>query len=59
MLKRVLLSGAAVLAFAFAPAAYADTITYTATLLGSNEVPPTGSSGRICDLHPHRQHIHH
>ena len=35
----------AVLAFAFAPAAHADTITYTATLLGSNEVPPTGSSG--------------
>jgi CHRD domain/PEP-CTERM motif len=35
------------LAFALALAipAHADTVTYTATLLGSNEVPPTGSPG--------------
>ena len=44
MLRRIL-SGAAVLALAFATAAHADTITYTASLLGSNEVPPTGSPG--------------
>ena len=43
MLKRLLLTGPLVFAFALAIPAHADTITYTATLLGSNEVPPTGS----------------
>jgi hypothetical protein len=46
MSKRLLLTGPLfTLAFALALAvpAHADTITYTATLLGSNEVPPTGS----------------
>jgi hypothetical protein len=45
MLKRILLIGPFVFALAFASTAHADTITYMATLLGSNEVPPTGSSG--------------
>ena len=47
MLKRILLTGPVLLAFVFAlvPTAHADTITYTAILLGSNEVPPTGSPG--------------
>jgi hypothetical protein len=44
MFKRLLLTGPLVFALAFAIPAHADTI-YTATLLGSNEVPPTGSSG--------------
>ena len=44
MRKCILLIGPLlVLALAFAVPSYADTI-YTATLLGSNEVPPTGSS---------------
>jgi hypothetical protein len=45
MFKRLLLSGPLFFAFALAIPAHADTITYTATLLGSNEVPPTGSPG--------------
>ena len=49
MFKRLLLTGPPVFTLAFALAlaipAHADTITYTATLLGSNEVPPTGSTG--------------
>ena len=49
MFKRLLLTGPLVFTLAFALAlaisAHADTITYTATLLGSNEVPPTGSAG--------------
>jgi CHRD domain/PEP-CTERM motif len=48
MFKRLLLTGPLVFTLAFALAlatpAHADTI-YTATLLGSNEVPPTGSPG--------------
>jgi hypothetical protein len=44
MFKRLLLTGPLVFALALAIPAHADTI-YTATLLGSNEVPPTGSSG--------------
>lgn len=43
MLKRILLTGPLVLALVLAIPTHADTITYTATLLGSNEVPPTGS----------------
>jgi hypothetical protein len=42
MLKRLLFTGPLVFALAFAIPAHADTI-YTATLLGSNEVPPTTS----------------
>jgi hypothetical protein len=42
MFKRVLLTGPLVFALALAIPAHADTI-YTATLLGSNEVPPTTS----------------
>ncbi|HWZ01513.1 MAG TPA: CHRD domain-containing protein [Edaphobacter sp.] len=45
MFKRLLLTGPIVFALALAIPAHADTVTYTATLLGSNEVPPTGSSG--------------
>jgi hypothetical protein len=49
MFKRFMLTGPLVFTLAFALAltipAHADTITYTATLLGSNEVPPTGSTG--------------
>jgi hypothetical protein len=45
MLKRILLTGPLVLALALAIPAHADPITYTAILLGSNEVPPTGSPG--------------
>jgi hypothetical protein len=45
MFKRLLLTGPLVFALALAIPAPADTITYTATLLGSNEVPPTGSTG--------------
>ena len=44
MFKRLLLTGPLVFALALAIPAHADTITYTAILLGSNEVPPTGSS---------------
>ncbi len=43
MFKRLCLSGPLFFALALAIPAHADTITYTATLLGSNEVPPTGS----------------
>jgi CHRD domain/PEP-CTERM motif len=42
MFKCLLLTGPLVFALALATPAHADTI-YTATLLGSNEVPPTGS----------------
>ena len=42
MFKRLLLTGPLVLSLALAIPAHADTI-YTATLLGSNEVPPTTS----------------
>jgi hypothetical protein len=45
MIKRLFLTGPLVLALALAIPAHADTITYTASLLGSNEVPPTGSLG--------------
>ncbi len=45
MLKRIFLTGPLVLALALVVPAHADTITYTAILLGSNEVPPTGSAG--------------
>src|SRR5258707_10681456 len=44
MFKRLLLTGPLVFALALAIPAHADTV-YTATLLGSNEVPPTGSPG--------------
>src|SRR5260370_33503486 len=44
MFKRIVLSGSFVLALALVIPAQADTI-YSAVLLGSNEVPPTGSSG--------------
>ncbi len=44
MFKRLLLTGPLVFALALAIPVHADTITYAATLLGSNEVPPTGSS---------------
>jgi hypothetical protein len=43
MFKRLLLIGPVVLALALVIPAHADTITYSAILLGSNEVPPTGS----------------
>jgi hypothetical protein len=46
MFKRIFLTGPLVLALALAVPAHADTITYTAILLGSNEVPPTGSAGK-------------
>jgi hypothetical protein len=42
MFKRLLLTGPLVLALALVIPAHADTI-YSAILLGSNEVPPTGS----------------
>ncbi|HEY1994463.1 MAG TPA: CHRD domain-containing protein [Edaphobacter sp.] len=45
MFKRLLLTGPLVFTLALAIPAHADTVTYTATLLGSNEVPPTGSPG--------------
>jgi hypothetical protein len=45
MFKRLLLTGPLVLSLALAIPAHADTITYAATLLGSNEVPPTSSPG--------------
>jgi hypothetical protein len=44
MFKRIVLTGSLVLALALAIPAHADTI-YSAVLLGSNEVPPTGSPG--------------
>ena len=44
MLRRILLTGPIVLSLALAVPLHADTI-YTATLLGSNEVPPTASTG--------------
>jgi hypothetical protein len=45
MFKRLLLTGPLVLALALVIPTHADTITYSAILLGSNEVPPTGSPG--------------
>ncbi len=45
MFKRLLFTGPLVFALSLAIPTHADTITYTATLLGSNEVPPTGSPG--------------
>jgi len=45
MFKRLSLTGPLIFALALALPAYADTISYTAILLGSNEVPPTGSPG--------------
>ena len=45
MFKRLILTGPLVLALALVIPTHADTITYTATLLGSNEVPPTASPG--------------
>ena len=47
-MKRTLLIAAVAIATSLvmsAPAAYADTITFTATLSGALEVPPTGSPG--------------
>jgi len=44
MIKRLVLTGPLVFVLALAIPTHADTI-YTATLLGSNEVPPTGSPG--------------
>jgi hypothetical protein len=45
MFKRLILTGPLVLALALVIPTHADTITYSAILLGSNEVPPTGSPG--------------
>jgi CHRD domain/PEP-CTERM motif len=45
MLKRILFTGPLVFVLAFASTAHAATITYSATLFGSNEVPPNGSPG--------------
>ena len=45
MQKRHLIVGSLILALGFASAASATPIVYTATLAGSNEVPPTGSPG--------------
>jgi hypothetical protein len=45
MFKRLLLTGPLFFALALAIPAHSDVITYAATLLGSNEVPPTGSPG--------------
>ncbi len=45
MFKRLCLTGPLVFALALSLPAHADTITYTAILLGSNEVPPSGSPG--------------
>ena len=45
MFKSLLFTGPLVFALSLAIPTHADTITYTATLLGSNEVPPTGSPG--------------
>lgn len=45
MLKRSLLTGPLAFALLLALPAKADPLVLTATLLGSNEVPPTGSSG--------------
>ena len=42
MFKRIVLTGSFALALALVIPAHADTI-YSAVLLGSNEVPPTGS----------------
>lgn len=44
MLKRILLTGPLLAILGLCVAAHADTFTYKATLLGSNEVPPTGSA---------------
>jgi hypothetical protein len=44
MIKRLFLTGPLVFVLALAIPTHADTI-YTTTLLGSNEVPPTGSPG--------------
>jgi hypothetical protein len=44
MFKRIVCTGSLVLALAFIVPAHADTI-YSATLLGSNEVPPNASPG--------------
>jgi hypothetical protein len=45
MFKRLFLTGPLVFALALVIPAHADTITYSAILKGSNEVPPTGSPG--------------
>jgi hypothetical protein len=45
MFKPLLFTGPLVFALALAIPTHADTITSTATLLGSTEVPPTGSPG--------------
>jgi hypothetical protein len=44
MFKRLILTGPLVFALAVAIPAHADTIIYSTILLGSNEVPPTGSA---------------
>ena len=45
MLKRIAFTGPLLLALAFVVPVHADVINYSTILLGSNEVPPTGSSG--------------
>jgi hypothetical protein len=47
-MKRTLLAAASAIAISIVlltPSAYADTITFTATLSGATEVPPTASAG--------------
>src|SRR5258708_25966717 len=46
MFKRIVLTGSFILALALVIPAHADTI-YNAVLLGSNEVPPTGSPATV------------
>jgi hypothetical protein len=43
LLKRIAFTGPLLLALAFVATAHADVINYSTILLGSNEVPPTGS----------------
>jgi hypothetical protein len=45
MFRRIVFTGPLILALALAIPARASVITYDAILLGSNEVPPTGSTG--------------
>ena len=45
MLRRIAFTGTLLLALAFVVPAHADVINYSAILLGSNEVPQTGSPG--------------
>src|SRR5712672_1279957 len=45
MFKRIAFTGPLLLALAFVVPVHADVINYSTILLGSNEVPPTGSFG--------------